>query len=385
MARRGSIPRPRLAPERLLERRICVCVGSGGVGKTTISAALGLGLAAGGGRVAVVTIDPANRLANALGVAKLGDEPHLVDTGALEIRGELVQGELWAMTLDVKRTFDRLVARLAPDERAREEVLANRIYREISSAVAGSQEVSALARLYELEREGGFDVIVLDTPPSRNALDFLDAPGRLQRFLEGRALGMFLAPAGMTSRLLGRPAGLLFSFFSRATGVDMVAELSVFFRSLGGMLDGVHERAVGVGALLRDPASSTFLIVSSPERAGVDEAIFLAQRLRDAAMERGGLVVNRVHLGGLHGHTVQEVHELLSPELGEALAARVAGNLADFDVLARRDAEGVARLARAIEEPSPVLIPHLDAEVEDLPGLARVAELMLEPRATRQR
>ena len=183
--------------EPLLEgERIVICAGSGGVGKTTIAAAVALGMAERGQRVAVVTIDPARRLANSLGLEELGNEPRLIDRRSrprLEMRGEL-----WAMMLDSKRTFDELIEQLAPDERTRDEVFSNRIYQQLSSAVAGSQEFTAIAKLYELDQDGGFDVLVLDTPPSRNALDFLDAPDRLTRFFQGRAIRLFLRPAGLS-------------------------------------------------------------------------------------------------------------------------------------------------------------------------------------------
>src|SRR3954464_9782471 len=159
----------------LLEgRRMVICAGSGGVGKTTTAAAVALGLAEQGLKVAVVTIDPARRLANALGLRELDNEPRRVEVEAA--------GEWWAMMLDAKRTFDQLIEHLAPDEKTRDEVFANRIYQQLSSAVAGSQEFTAIAKLYELDESGAFDVLVLDTPPSRNALDFLDAPGRLTGF-----------------------------------------------------------------------------------------------------------------------------------------------------------------------------------------------------------
>src|SRR5215210_4240881 len=149
-------------------------------------------MAARGGRVAVVTIDPARRLADALGLGALGNEPALVDPAPFAERGLAIEGELHAMTLDAKRTFDELIETLAPDERSRDEILANRIYRELSGAVAGSQEFTAVAKLFELDRRGDFDLLVLDTPPSRSALDFLDAPERLSAFFEGRALQLFL-------------------------------------------------------------------------------------------------------------------------------------------------------------------------------------------------
>src|SRR3954452_12765974 len=189
----------------LLEgKRIVICAGSGGVGKTTTSAALAMGMAAQGLRVAVVTIDPARRLANALGLAQLGNEPHLVDPARFAPHGVEMRGELWAMMLDAKRTFDEVIERLPPDAATRDEILANRIYQQLSSAVASSQEFTANAKLYERDQEGGYDLVVLDTPPSRNALDFLDAPGRLTRFFQGRAIRMFLRPAGFGGKILGR-------------------------------------------------------------------------------------------------------------------------------------------------------------------------------------
>lgn len=357
--------------------RIYVCAGPGGVGKTTVSAALALGLALAGGRVAVVTIDPAKRLATALGLQELGGEPHRIEQSRLTDEGLQMRGELWAMTLDVKSTIDRLIATLAPDERTREEIMGNRIYRELSSAVAGSQELSAVAKLYELHHEGGFDTIVLDTPPSRNALDFLDAPTRIERFLGGRALSMFLTPGGIAAKVLARPALLILSIFARIVGIDLVADLTTFFRSLAGTIDGLSERARSVGALLRDSQTTRFLIVTSPERDPASEAIALRAHLDEEGMPFGGLIVNRVHLDGLDGHTPSEVKALLAPELGERLAARLADNLADFDVLVRRDEESVAHLSGAVGDDAPILIPHLDEDVQDVDSLAKVASHLL--------
>ncbi|MGH2854573.1 MAG: ArsA family ATPase [Solirubrobacteraceae bacterium] len=363
--------------QRLRGKRVCVCAGPGGVGKTTTAAALALGLAHRGQRVAVVTIDPARRLASAMGIEELGNEPRRIDPATLAAHGIELQGEgeLWATMLDAKGTFDALIARLAPTERAREEALSNRIYQEVSSAVAGTQEFSAIAKLYELHSEGGFDTIVLDTPPSHNALDFLDAPMRMSRFLEGRALKMFLAPGNLAARLVGRGSGLVLSVFSRFTGVDLIGELSGFFGSLAGMVDGFRERAHTVEELLRDPGTA-FLLVTSPEREQAREAVFFAEQLAAAGMARAALIVNRIHSDSLEGHSPAQVQALLAGELGERLAARVAGNLADFDVLARRDRESVAELSRSLREPNPILVPHLDGDVQDLAGLARIAEIL---------
>jgi anion-transporting ArsA/GET3 family ATPase len=358
--------------ERLAGKRVCICAGPGGVGKTTSAAAIALGLARRGQKVAVLTIDPAKRLADALGMDALGGEPRLVDPATLAQAGiePVPGGELWAMTLDVKGTFDALIDEFAADEQARQEVMANRIYQELSTAVAGSQEFTAISRLYELDREGRFDVIVLDTPPSRNALDFLDAPGRLQQFFEGRALRVFLAPGGVAARFLGRGTGLVLSMFSRVTGIDLMGDISTFFRSLGGVTEGIIERARGTSALLRD-APTLFLIVTSPEPEPAREASYLAGKLDEAGMRRGGLIVNRVHLAGLHGHSVEQVRALLTDELGAELAARVAANLADFDVLVQRDRESIESLLHTLGDDDPIVVPHLDGDV-DLRGLAEI-------------
>src|SRR3954449_1221551 len=309
--------------ERLRGKRVVICAGSGGVGKTTTAAALGMGLAAQGHRVAVVTIDPARRLADSLGLRDLGNEPRLVDPGRFDGHGIEMRGELWAMMLDAKRTFDELIERLAPDERTRREVLANRIYQELSSAVAGSQEFTAVAKLYDLVRSERFDVVVLDTPPSRNALDFLDAPDRLTNFFEGRALRAFLAPTGLAARVVGRGSGVVFGVLKRITGVDLLRDVSVFLRSLGGLIDGFRERAAAVKAVLADP-STTFLVVTSPEPAPVDEAIFFHGKLAEAGMPFGGLVVNRVQLGDDLGSEPHDVEDALAPAVGEELARKVA-------------------------------------------------------------
>ncbi|HXD55193.1 MAG TPA: ArsA-related P-loop ATPase [Solirubrobacteraceae bacterium] len=372
---RGSSSKASL-PARLAGRRVIVTLGAGGVGKTTTSAALALGLAMRGAKVAVVTIDPARRLATALGLERLSGEPHLIDAGALEQAGIAVKGELWAMMLDAKATFDGVVDSLAPDEDAREEILANPVYRELSTAVAGSNELSAIAKLYELHAEHDFDVIVLDTPPSRNALDFLDAPGRLLAFMEGRALQVFLAPGGLTARLFGRGTALVFAIFARVTGVDMLSELSSFFRTMSGTLDAFGDRTRAVQELLRSEDAG-FLIVTSPEPEPVLEAHFLAARLAEMGPStRSGpeLVVNRVHLDGLGGRKREKVEEELSGALGAELGRRVAANLADFDVLARRDAATVKELAATIGSGAPTVVGHLDEEVQDLLGLARIAE-----------
>jgi anion-transporting ArsA/GET3 family ATPase len=353
--------------EPLLEgRRMVICAGSGGVGKTTTAAAVALGLAERGKRVAVVTIDPARRLANALGLDELDNEPRRVD---LDLEGG---GELWAMMLDAKRTFDQLIEHLAPDERTRDEVFANRIYQQLSSAVAGSQEFTAIAKLYELDRDGNYDVLVLDTPPSRNALDFLDAPGRLTGFFQGRAIRVFMRPAGLSGRILGRGTGMVFGILQRVTGVDLLRDLSVFFRSLGGMIDGFTERAKRVGDLLQDPAT-TFLIVTAPRHDPVEEAIFFHRKLREAGMPFGGLVINRVHQP-----PDEQLPAAVAADLGPALAERVSVATGELAALAARDATNVQRLRDRLGDPPTILVPELEDDVHDVEGLELVRSHLFE-------
>ncbi len=365
---------PALA-RRLEGLDVCVCVGPGGVGKTTVSAAVGMGLAARGAKVLVLSIDPARRLATALGLSELPGEPHRIPAAELALHGVRGSGELWAMMLDSKRTFDGLIGQLAPDDGTRERVLANRIYRELSSAVAGSQEFTAVAKLYELHRDGDWDAIVLDTPPSRNALDFLDAPERLTRFLEGRALKLLLAPSGVAKGVFGRGAGMMLSLLARVSGVDVIGELSAFFGSLAGMTDGFVESARGVEELLRAQRTG-FLIVTSPQPEPAREAAFLHTQLERERMRFAGLVVNMVESWGLGGHPPAAVERMLAADLGDTLAARVAANLAELDVLARRDRATIESLAAELDEPEPLLVRHLDGDPQDLAGIALVGELL---------
>jgi anion-transporting ArsA/GET3 family ATPase len=345
-----------------------VCAGSGGVGKTTTAAALAMGAAAEGAKVAVVTIDPARRLANSLGLQELGNEPRLIEPERFAEHGVEMRGELWALMLDAKRTFDELIEHLAPDARTRDEVLSNRIYAQLSNAVAGSQEFTAIAKLYDLDAGGEFDLLVLDTPPSRNALDFLDAPQRLTGFFQGRALRVFLRPAGIGGRIIGRGTGVAFGLLRRVTGVDLMEDLSVFFRALGGMIDGFAARADRVSALLADPGT-TFLIVTSPQHDPIEEAIFFHRKLREAGMPFGGVVVNRLHTPpGLNGELPTE----LVAELGERLAGRVATSARELAALAERDAANVAHLRERLGNPPLVIVPERQDDVHDVEGLAHV-------------
>ena len=347
--------------EDWLERKeVCICAGSGGVGKTTTSAAIALGMAARGKKVAVLTIDPARRLANALGLPELGNEERRVEVD--------VPGELWAMMLDAKRTFDELIEWHAPDDATRDAVLGNRIYQELSSAVAGSQEYMAMEKLHELHLDGRYDLLVLDTPPTRNALDFLDAPQRLSAFIDSRALSFFLAPSRFGLKVLGRGTGVVFSVMQRATGIDLLKDLSDFFQSFGGMTAGFRERADRVNALLRDHRSA-FVLVTSPRRDAIEEARYFHRRLVESDMPFAGVVANRVHKGGTSGPPAGDELQRL---FGAELAAKVAASAAAEAGLADRDRRNLAELKRKLHRKPLIEVPLLDADVHDLDGLRRM-------------
>ncbi len=370
---------------RLLDgKRVCVCGGAGGVGKTTTSAAIALGMAALGAKVAVVTIDPAKRLANALGLEELENEPRRVEPERLQVAGFEVQGELWAMMLDPKRTFDELIDRVAPDAARASEIKANRVYRQLSSAVSGSQEFTAVSKLFELHREADFDLLVLDTPPSRNALDFLDAPGRLTSFLEGRALRAFTRPTGFGMRVLGRGAQPLLQALRRVTGVDLVTDLSTFFGLLGEMTEDFSRRAAEVQELLKAP-STAFVLVSSAQRVSIDEAIWFRRTLEQGGLPFAGVIVNRVHHDMLGDREPSDLNEALSQTIEPDLARAVAQNFHDYHVLARRDRHNIARLRSELDGRPLLLVPQLDDDVHDLRGLARMHRYLFASEDERER
>jgi anion-transporting ArsA/GET3 family ATPase len=353
----------------LAGRRICICAGSGGVGKTTVSAAIAAGLAARGQKVAVLTIDPAKRLADSLGLRELENEPSQVDRRLFENAGAQMRGELWAMMLDAKATFDDLVQKHAPDEETRDRILDNRIYQQLSNALAGSQEYMAMEKLFEIWAEDRYDLLVLDTPPSRNALDFLDAPKRLTQFIEGRALRVFMAPTGFAAKVAGRGTSAVFSILKRITGVDLLQDLAEFFQAMSGMVGGFRERARRVNELLADP-QSMFLVVCGPQGEPITEAVYFHRKLVEAGLPFGGVVVNRVHYDEELPEDGAELETALTAELDDAdLAARVAANFNDYRALAARDRRNVRHLAKEMRTRAVIEVPYLDRDVHDLAGL----------------
>ncbi|HEX3802871.1 MAG TPA: ArsA-related P-loop ATPase [Solirubrobacteraceae bacterium] len=346
--------------ELLDGKRVCISVGAGGVGKTTTSAAVALGMAARGLKVAVVTIDPARRLANALGLEQLDNEPRLVSPARVE--GLKIEGELWAMMLDPKRTFDELIDRIAPSPERAEEIKRNSVYRELSTAVSGSQEFTAIEKLYELVSDD-YDLIVLDTPPAHNAVEFLNAPGRLTAFLGGGALQAFLRPTGFGMRLLGIGAAPMLAALKLVTGVNLMSDLTSFFALLGGMTEEFSARAKRVEALLH-AHDTAFVLVTSAEERPIEEAMRFRETLRKSGMPFSGAIVNRVH---------PRLPQLEVPlDLQPDLSAKVTESVRDYTVLSDRDADNLERLRTAFADEPILQVTELATDVHDMQGLLAI-------------
>jgi anion-transporting ArsA/GET3 family ATPase len=272
------------------DRSVLICCGSGGVGKTTTSASLALYGAMKGRKVCVVTIDPAKRLANALGIDTLSNTPVRVTLKSLKVPSK---GELWAMMLDPKATFDDLVNRYAPNSQQAERIMKNRIYRELTSALSGTQEYMAMEKLYELLEDGGYDLVVVDTPPTRNAIDFLEAPTRLVHFLEHRLFRILLMPTRMYLKAVSVATQALLRTISKVAGTEMVEDAIAFFQAFEGMEEGFRNRAEKMSVLIREP-STGFVLVTTPREDAVTEADWFSRRLKEMGIDTDALIVNRV-------------------------------------------------------------------------------------------
>jgi anion-transporting ArsA/GET3 family ATPase len=380
----------------LFARRIVVCVGCGGVGKTTVAAALALEGARSGRRALVITIDPARRLADALGLAALGDEPSALPRERLAPVGVPASASLSAAMLDQKRTFDGLVERLAPDRVTRERILANPIYQHVSDALAGSVEYSAMERVYELSQRPDFDLIVVDTPPAQHALDFLEAPQRLLEFLDSRLVHLLIHPALSAGRLgarwFQRGTRLGLRAIERLTGMGFLEDLSEFLLAFEGMAGGFRQRAERVRALLRG-GDAGFVLVAGPERESVAQAQEFLARLESFQVELRGIVANRVRLwpgGGEppaadpQGEDVAALARALAAEAphgypAEAAARAAVACAAGYAALVRRDARALHALhQRAVAGGRRFwrAVPELPQDVGDLTTLARVGALV---------
>ncbi len=283
----------------LIRRQVLICGGTGGVGKTTISAALALLAARRGRRVLVLTVDPARRLADALGVADLTNRPTPIPVSTLADLPPIT-GELSAMMLDVKSTWDDAVRRYAPDRETAERILGNRFYRKVTEGISGSQEYSAMLRLLDVVEDGRYDLVVVDTPPARNALEFLDAPRRLGNVLQKGVLRWLVAPSFSPSlagrRIFGKRGAALFQIFERFVGTDVLSGLSEFLTAFSGLFETLRSRAERVEQVLLQPTTA-FLLVTQPSPLALRDAAAFHAQLREAGLPFGGFVINRVHWG----------------------------------------------------------------------------------------
>ncbi len=347
----------------ITERRIIICAGSGGAGKTTTAAVLAMEAARRGRRSVVVTIDPAKRLADALGLTGIGNEPRRID-------GDW-PGEMSAVMLDTKGTFDALVETYSEDPEQAARILDNRFYRNISGALSGTQEYMAMEKLYALHHDDRFDVVVVDTPPTRHALDFLDAPRRLTHFLDHRLYRLLMAPTRGVMKAVNVAAQTFVRSVSRVVGAEVLDDALAFFGAFSGMEEGFKERARVVLELLDDPATA-FVLVAAPRRDTVAEAHYFADRLADAELGVAALIVNRIHpLFTVDGpeKVARRAEELAGTPLGP-----LARNLAEFTAIAAHERAHLAGLAATAGEV--VMVPYLDGDVHDVDGLDRIASFL---------
>ena len=344
---------------------IIVCVGPGGVGKTTTAAALAIQGAVQGRNVAVVTIDPARRLADALNLA-----------GGLSNQPEIVPGpwpgSLAALMLDTKDTFDDLVERYATDDEQRQRILGNRFYRNVSNALSGTQEYMAGEKLYELHDSGRYDLIVVDTPPSRNALDFLDSANQLARLLDHRVYRVMTSPGRGVGRALNQAAQALLRRAARVVGAEVIDDAIAFFAAFEGLEAGFRNRSQQVRTLLASERAA-FVLVASPRLDTVSEALYFADQLTSHTITVRGLVVNRLH-PTFRGPDEAEARQTAA-RLGGGAGALYA-NLADFRAVAQREAEAVQTLFERIGSVASASVPLFDDDVHDLGMLGRIGSFL---------
>ncbi len=362
---------------------IIVCCGSGGVGKTTTSAALALRAAERGRKVVVLTIDPARRLAQSMGIEELDNTPR-------PVAGVAGDGRLDAMMLDMKRTFDEVVLSQASPEKARQ-ILANPFYVALSSSFAGTQEYMAMEKLGQLYREfvvgdaragsanaGTYDLIVVDTPPSRSALDFLDAPERLSSFLDGRFVRLLLAPAKGPAKLMSAGFGIITNALTRILGAQFLKDLQTFVTALDTVFGGFRQRAQQTYSLLQADGTA-FLVVAAPEPDALREAEYFVERLSEDGMPLAGLVVNRASpepAGALSADEAMTGAERLRKQDPESLTAGLLRLHADRVRTVERERGLRDRFATAHPQVPAAVVPALAGDVHDLDGLRKVGGLL---------
>jgi anion-transporting ArsA/GET3 family ATPase len=351
---------------------VIVCCGSGGVGKTTTAAVLGLEAARRGRRAVVVTIDPARRLADALGLADgLASVPQRIDLETDE--AWTPGGELWAMMLDTAATFDGLVRRHADSDEQIERILSNPFYRNIAGALSGTQEYMAAETLHQLHGDDRFDLVIVDTPPSRNALDFLEAPGVLARFLDHRLFRLLMLPTRGGLRVIGTATQPILKAIGKVVGSDVLADSVAFFQAFAGMETGFRERADDVVRLIRAPETS-FVVVAAPRHDTIDEAVWFANQLVDQGVGVTSAIVNRAHPEFGSGSASDAIAAAAQARRdGDETLGRLWDNVADLRTMRDLELAVIAPLAEIVGGERLVVLPLLDSDVHDLAGLMVIA------------
>ncbi len=362
----------------LSAKEIVISCGSGGVGKTTTAAALGAMAAAHlGGKVLVLTVDPARRLANALGLERFGNTETRVPDEAFAAAGVEPRGELWAAMLDTKQSWDDLIERHAPDPKVKEAILGNSIYANISGRFVQSHDYIAMERLYEIHQSGRYDLIVVDTPPTRNAIDFLDAPERMGEFFSSRLLRWLTAPA--KNRVLSVASKPFYKVADGILGSQFLEDIAEFFGLFQTMAPGFVERAAAVKRTLSD-RRTTFIVVSTLEAAPVREAEFFIEELEGRKLHLGAVVLNKVlpsylrrtATTGVARRLIAQADELGGTEDEAAVLREVGESFLNYQVVANREQEQRTELARTPDVVATV--PYFDHDIADLGGLLRLGD-----------
>lgn len=374
-----------MTPQDLFQKKLIICVGAGGVGKTSMAAAMGVEAALRGKKVLVLTIDPAKRLANSLGLQEFGNEARQIDITSLEP----TTGELWAMMLDGQHAFHELIDRVTHDEQTKKDIYNNNIYQSIAETIVGNQEYMATEKLYDVVQSKKYDFVILDTPPVKNALDFLESPGRMAQFVDKRVMKWFLH-GGDKKRLLGRllsgTSGALFRLLGHVFGKEFLEDIAIFFNHFKELYEGFHERHQAVEKLFRDKKTS-FVIVCAPTEPAVEVAQFFVKELRKRRMPLVGVIANQCHLLQGKGSNfpedlreeIQTTGAEISDKVGSVFLARLTMAYRRLEMLNEFEQKLIKDIEKDLNKEQFVKrIPRLAGEVHDIEALHMVGQFLFQ-------
>lgn len=367
----------------VLENKLLICVGAGGVGKTSMAAAIGLHAAIQGKKVLVLTIDPARRLANSLGLNQFGNEETQIDISSQNPNG----GELWAMMLDGKKAFHDLINRIAKDENHRDTILSNNIYKSIADTIVGNQEYMATEKLYDVVSSDRYELVILDTPPVKNALDFLDSPGRMARFVDKRIMKWFLEPAeksNIFSKVVNTASSALFRLLGYVFGEEFLNDIAVFFYNFRDLYEGFQDRHQAVEKIFRAETTS-FIIVAAPNIPAMEVAHFFLDELRKRKLRNPVSIINQRHFTVSEKIDVMESLKAVSdensddlePHVVQSLLARLGAAHRRLQLLSNLEEKLVMKLQKDLDGDQLIFsVPRIHGEVHDLRALNNVGNLL---------